>query len=105
MFGEDMNVAEQRGIISTFKFSMSPSEHFWIEAAQECADARELSDKSVYLVGYESQKSGMQIAYSVSYFWSFFLAFGLALKLTKTTSDFAALRKRKVAESPVSAST
>ncbi|WP_316192538.1 MULTISPECIES: hypothetical protein [unclassified Bradyrhizobium] len=104
MFGEDMTVAEQRAIISTFKFSMSPSEHFWIEAAQECADARELSDKSAYLVGNESQKSEMQAVYSVSYFWSFFLAFGLALKLTKTTSDLVALRKRKAAASTVSAS-
>ncbi|WP_316395233.1 hypothetical protein [Bradyrhizobium sp. 33ap4] len=102
MFGEEMSVTEQRSIISTFKFSMSPSEHFWIEAAQECADAKELTDKSTYVFQYERQRADLQPAYSLSFYWSFFLAFGLALKLTKTTSDYVALRRKKIVqEQPV----
>lgn len=98
MFGEGVSVTEQRAIISTFKFSMNPSEHFWIEAAQECADARELTDKSAYVFEYEHQRAQLQLAYSLSFYWSFFLAFGLALKLTKTTSDFVALKRKAVQE-------
>jgi hypothetical protein len=102
MFGEETSVIEQRAIISTFKFSMSPSEHFWVEAAQECADARELTDKSAYVFDYERQRAGLQLAYGLSFYWSFFLAFGLALKLTKTTSDFVALKRKKtVPDQPV----
>jgi hypothetical protein len=100
MFGEEMDVDELRRIISTFTFSMNSAESFWIESAQVCADSFDLTTEATQVADYDDRRWEVAAVYSLSYFWSYFLAFGLALKVTKTTSDFIALRRRNANMGP-----